>query len=148
VPRKYANDEERRTVVRERQRLYRATIALKRAVCNGAQHEEARYMANIAQQLLENAEQHTRMHVVETERGRQAQLMIEVMRCTEQRHIACVKDQLQVGQHMALRDLRYPLADSQIDQKVFKCLNEQCNHCGSRFWIEKRTGGFFSKTTL
>jgi len=26
-----------------------------------------------------------------------------------------VEDQLQVGQHMALRDLRYPLADLQVD---------------------------------
>jgi len=43
---------------------------------------------------------------------------------------------------MALRDLRYPLADLQVDQQVFERLNEQCNHCGSRFWIEKRTGGY------
>jgi len=35
-------------------------------------------MANIAQRLLEK---HTRAHVVETEWGRQAQLMIDVARC-------------------------------------------------------------------
>jgi hypothetical protein len=46
---------------------------------------------------------------------------------------------------MAMRDLRYPLVDSQVDRQVFGCLNEQCNHCGSRFWIEERTRGSFQR---
>jgi len=67
------------------------------------------------------------------------------VRCAEQRRVACAKDQLQTGQHMALRDLRYPLANLQVDQQMFKRLNEQCNHCGSRFWIEERTRGFLRR---
>ncbi len=100
--RKYVNDEERRAAARERQRLRRATVALKRAVSNGAQHEEAQCMANIAHRLLENTEQHTRAHALETEQGRQTQLMIDVARCVEQRRVACAKDQLQAGHHIAL----------------------------------------------
>ncbi len=46
---------------------------------------------------------------------------------------------------MALRDLRYPLADPQVDRHVFRRLNEQCNHCGFHFWIEKCTWGFLRK---
>jgi hypothetical protein len=34
-------------------------------------------MTNIAQQLLENMEQHARVHVVEIEWARQAQLMLD-----------------------------------------------------------------------
>jgi len=67
--------------------------------------------------------------------------MINVARCAEQHHVACAKDQLQAGHHMALRDLWYPLADPQVDRQMFKRLNEQCNHCGSCFWIEERMGG-------
>ncbi len=37
--------------------------------------------------------------------------MINVVQHAERRHVACVEDQLQAGQHMALRDLRYPLAN-------------------------------------
>jgi len=81
--RKYANDEKRRAAVRERQRLRRATVALERAASNGAQHEEAQCMVNIAHRLLENTEQHTRTHALETEQGRQTQLMIDVVRCGE-----------------------------------------------------------------
>jgi len=40
-------------------------------------------MANIAHRLLKNTEQHTRVHVLETEQGRQTQLMIDVARCAE-----------------------------------------------------------------
>jgi len=138
---KYANDEERRAAAREHQRLCRATVALERVASNGAQHEEAQCMANIAHQLLENTEQHTKAHAFETEQGHQTQLMINVAQCAKQRHVACAKDQLQAGHHMALRDLRYPLADPQVDRQMFGCLNEQCNHCGSRFWIEERTRG-------
>jgi len=46
---------------------------------------------------------------------------------------------------MALRDLQYPLADLQVDRQVFGRLNEQCNHCGSHFWIEERMGGFLQR---
>ncbi len=145
MSRKYANDEERRAAARECQRLRRGTVAFERAASNGAQHEEAQCMANIAHRLLENAEQHTRTHALETQQGRQTQLMIDVARCAEQRCVACAKDQLQAGHHMALRDLRYPLADPQVDRQVFKRLNEQCNHCGSRFWIEERIGGSLRK---
>jgi hypothetical protein len=67
--RKYANDEERRTVARECQRLCRATVALERAASNGAQHEETHCMANVVHRLLENMEQHTRTHALETEQG-------------------------------------------------------------------------------
>jgi hypothetical protein len=56
-----------------------------------------------------------------------------------------IKDQLQAGQHMALRDLRYPLANPQVDWQVLKCLNEQCNHCGFHFWIEEHSGGSLQK---
>jgi hypothetical protein len=28
---------------------------------------------------------------------------------------------------------------------VLGCLNEQCNHCGSHFWIEERTRGFLQR---
>jgi len=73
-------------------------------------------MANIVHRLLENTEQHTRAHALEIEQGRQTQLMIDVARCAQQCHVACVKDQLQAGHRMALRDLRYPLADLQIDR--------------------------------
>jgi hypothetical protein len=131
--RKYANDEERQVAARERQRPRRATVALKRAASNGAQHEEAQCMANIAHRLLENTEQHTRAHAFETEQGHQTQLMIDVARWVEQRRVACGKDQLQAGRHIALRDLQYPLVDPQVDRQVFGRLNEQCNHCGSRF---------------
>jgi hypothetical protein len=78
VPRIYANDEERRAAARERQRLRRVAVALERAVCNGAQHEEASCMTDITQRLLENTEQHARAHVVETKRAYQARLMIDV----------------------------------------------------------------------
>jgi hypothetical protein len=71
--------------------------------------------------------------------------MIDVTRHTEQCRIACVEDQFQAGHHMALRDLWYPLVDPQVDRQMFGRLNEQCNHCGSRFWIEERTGGFFRR---
>jgi hypothetical protein len=33
---------------------------------------------------------------------------------------------------MPLQDLRYPLANPQVDQQVFGRVNEQCNHCGFR----------------
>jgi hypothetical protein len=46
---------------------------------------------------------------------------------------------------MALRDLWYPLANPQVDGQVLTHLNEQCNHCGFRFWIEERTRGFFRR---
>jgi len=59
--------------------------------------------------------------------------MIDVARCAEQRRIACAKDQLQAGHHIALRDLRYPLADLQVDRQMFGRLNEQCNHCDFHF---------------
>jgi hypothetical protein len=98
-------------------------------------------MTNITQQLLENMEQHARAHVVETERACQARLMIDVARHAERHYITCIEDQFQAGQHMALRDLQYPLADPQVDRQVLGRLNEQCNHCGSRFWIEECTGG-------
>jgi len=75
---KYVNDEERRAAVQEPQRLRRATVAFERAMSNGAQHEEAQCMVNIAHRLLENTEQHTRAHALETEQGRQTQLMIDV----------------------------------------------------------------------
>jgi len=114
--RKYANDEERRAIIRERQRPCRATVALEKVAFNGAQHEEAQCMVNIAHRLLENTEQHTRAHALEIEQGRQTQLMIDVAQCAQQRHVACAKDQLQAGHHMALRDLRYPLADPQVDR--------------------------------
>jgi len=141
VSRKYANDEERRAGAREHQRLRRARVAFERVASNGAQHEEAECMANIAHRLLENMEHHTRAHALETERGCQTQLMIDVARCAKQGRVVCAKDQLQAGHHIALRDLRYPLADPQVDRQVFGRLNEECNHCGSCFWIEKRTGG-------
>ncbi len=48
MPRRYANDEERRATAQEHQRLCRAAVALEKAMCNGAQHEEARCMTNIA----------------------------------------------------------------------------------------------------
>jgi hypothetical protein len=67
--------------------------------------------------------------------------MIDVGQHAERHRIPCVEDQLQAGQHMALRNMRYPLADPQVDRQVFGRLNEQCNHYGSRFWIEERTGG-------
>jgi hypothetical protein len=51
-------------------------------------------MIDIVQQLLENAEQHTRAHAFETERACQARLMIDVTRRVEQRRIACAEDQL------------------------------------------------------
>ncbi len=47
--RNYANDEERRAVTPEHQRFHRAAVALERAACNGAQHEEAWCMIDIAQ---------------------------------------------------------------------------------------------------
>jgi len=94
VPRRYANDEERRTIAQERQKLRRATVALERVACSGAQHEEARCMVDIAQRLLENVEQHTRAHAIEIEWGYQTQLMIDVVRCVEQHHVVCAKDQL------------------------------------------------------
>ncbi len=43
---RYANNEERQTTTRERERLRCAVVALERATCNGAQHEEARCMTN------------------------------------------------------------------------------------------------------
>ncbi len=98
-------------------------------------------MTDIAQQLLENAKQHVRACAIETKRAHQARLMIDVVRHVEQHRVACAEDQLQPGQHMALRDLRYPLADPQVDRQVLERLNEQCNHCGSRFWIQERTRG-------
>ncbi len=55
------------------------------------------------------------MHAVETEHARQAQLMIHVGQHAERHRIPCAEDQLQAGQHMALRNLRYPLADPQVD---------------------------------
>jgi hypothetical protein len=90
-------------------------------------------MTDIAQQLLENTEQHATAHVVETERACQARLMIDVTQRVEQRCVACAEDQFQAGQHTTLRDLQYPLVDPQVDRQVLGRLNEQCNHCGSRF---------------
>ncbi len=84
------------------------------------------------------------MHAAEIEHARQAQLMIDVGQHAERHCILCTKDQLQAGQHMALRNSRYPLADPQVGQ-VFGRLNEQCNHCGSCFWIKERTGGSLRK---
>jgi hypothetical protein len=49
VPRKYANDKEKRTVVRERQRFCCVIVALERVVCNGVQREEAQCMIDTAQ---------------------------------------------------------------------------------------------------
>jgi hypothetical protein len=72
-------------------------------------------MIDIVQQLLENMEQHARAHAVQTKWARQAQLMINVARHVERRRIMHVKVQLQAGQHMALQDLRYLLADLQVD---------------------------------
>jgi hypothetical protein len=68
-------------------------------------------MTNIAQRLLENVKQHMRARAVETKQARQAPLMVDVARHVERRCVARVEDQLQGGQHMALRDLRHPLAD-------------------------------------
>ncbi len=85
------------------------------------------------------------MHAVETERARQARLMIDVMRHVERCCVVCVEDQLQAGQHMALRDSRYPLVDPQVDRQVFGRLNAQCNHCGSCFWIKECIGGYLQK---
>ncbi len=62
-------------------------------------------MTDIAQQLLENAKQHVRACAIETKRAHQARLMIDVVRHVEQHRVACAEDQLQAGQHMALRDL-------------------------------------------
>jgi len=59
-------------------------------------------MANIAHRLLENMEQHTGAHALETEQGHQTQLMIDVARCAEQCRITCAEDQLQAGHHIAL----------------------------------------------
>jgi hypothetical protein len=98
-------------------------------------------MIDIAQRLLENAEQHIRAHVVKTKWARQARLMIDVARRAEQCHIACKEDQFQGGQHMALRNLQYLLANPQVDRHMFGRLNEQCNHYGSRFWIQECMGG-------
>jgi hypothetical protein len=78
---------------------------------------------------------------LEIERARQAQLMIDVARHAKRHCVARAEDQLQVGQHMALRDLQYPFVDSQVDRQVLGRLNVQCNHCGFRFWIKERTGG-------
>jgi hypothetical protein len=50
--------------------------------------------------------------------------MIDVVRCVKQCRVTCAKDQFQAGHHMALQDLRYPLADPQVDRQMFKCLNE------------------------
>jgi hypothetical protein len=72
-------------------------------------------MTDITQRLLENTKQHARAHVVETERACQARLMIDVVRHAEQHRITCIEDQLQARQHMAMWDLRYPLADPQVD---------------------------------
>jgi hypothetical protein len=58
------------------------------------------------------------------------------------------ENQLQVRQHMALRDLWYPLVDPQVDRQVLGCLNEQCNHCGFFFWIKECTGVFFEDHTI
>jgi hypothetical protein len=125
----------------ERQKLYCAAIALERATCNGAQHEETQCMTDTAQRLLENAMQHARARAVETEQACQAWLMIDVVWHTEWRRVVRTKDQLWVGHHMALGDLQYPLANPQVDWQVLKCLNEQCNHCGFRFWIKEHTRG-------
>jgi hypothetical protein len=81
-------------------------------------------MIDIVQQLLENAEQHVRMCVVETERTRQTRLMIDVMWHAERCCVTRTEDQLQARHHMALWNLQYPLADPQVDQQVFECLNE------------------------
>jgi hypothetical protein len=51
-------------------------------------------MTNIAQRLLQNTKQHARAHAIEIEQARQARLMIDVARHTEQRHIMCAEDQL------------------------------------------------------
>jgi hypothetical protein len=55
VSHKYVNDEEKRVGIRKCQRFYPIVIAFKRVTCNGAQHEEAWCMTDIAQRLLENA---------------------------------------------------------------------------------------------
>ncbi len=56
MPRRYANDKERRVATQERQNFCHATEVFERAMCNGAQHEETWCMTDIAQRLLENAE--------------------------------------------------------------------------------------------
>ncbi len=50
-------------------------------------------------------EQHAKAHAVEIEWACQARLMIDVARQAEQCRIACIKDQFQARQHMALQDL-------------------------------------------
>jgi NAD-dependent dihydropyrimidine dehydrogenase PreA subunit len=67
--------------------------------------------------------------------------MIDIVSHIERCYVACAEDQLQAGHRMAIQDLRYPLADPQVDQQMFQCLNEQCNHCGSCFSIEEHMGG-------
>jgi hypothetical protein len=56
VSRKYANDKKWRVDAQECQRRHYTIMALEKARCNGAQHEEIWCMTNIAQQLLENSE--------------------------------------------------------------------------------------------
>jgi len=56
VSHRHANDEERQEAAQKRQRFCRVIVAFERAACYGAQHEEARCMTDIAQQLLENEE--------------------------------------------------------------------------------------------
>jgi hypothetical protein len=46
--RRYANNEEKQITIREHERFRCAAVAFERATCNGAQHEEARCMTNIA----------------------------------------------------------------------------------------------------
>ncbi len=79
MPHKYANDEERRATGQESKKFCRVTISLERSACNGTQHEEAPCTTDTLQRLLENTEQHTRVHAVETEHA-QARTRIFVSR--------------------------------------------------------------------
>jgi hypothetical protein len=59
--------------------------------------------------------------IQERQRLRRAAIALKRVACNGAQHeearcmIDTVEDQLQVGQHMALRDLQYPLADPQVD---------------------------------
>jgi hypothetical protein len=57
VPRIYANDEERRAATQKRQKFRCAIVVFKRAMCNGAQHEETWCMTNTAEDQLHAGQQ-------------------------------------------------------------------------------------------